>query len=529
MGVILKRAVQAFLDRPRKDFRPWKKYSDARLVEIRDKRLPARPPVWNVLRKHQKVCLLIGALERYFGFFLDTGMGKTFLILALLQYFLKIGVQKKSTLILVPNKTNKREWARSVRKHSPHLVILQLQGSSEDKWRQLLGSDTDLVVETYGGLARMISTLVKAKKKKKLTGKRKLVLNDALIKKLMAHFDGFVMDESIKVMNKSSIFYRMCWQFRKTSAYAFELNATPFGRDPLPVWSQINLLDLGQSLGETLGLFRAAFYTTSQNYWGGEEHKFNRRKERMLHDFIAAKTISYETDEGDLPRVVPAIKEIPLPRDAADYAERARDAILAARGNYRETRNAFLRMRQISSGWLGYKDDETGEKAAFEFPENPKLDFLLDYLDRIRPEHKWIVFHEFNHSGRMVSDALKEEGHRFAWIYGKTKDPDAEYDRFLEDPHCQGLLLSSAGAYGLNLQIARYGIFYESPVSPIIRYQTRKRYQRQDGPHKTVYQTDLVVPGTYDQRILDFHEQGRDLFEAIVRGEFKPRRGVPRA
>ena len=46
-----------------------------------------------------------------------------------------------------------------------------------------------------------------------------------------------------------------------------------------------------------------------------------------------------------------------LGEDAETYYRKAKDAIIAAKGNYRETKNAFLRMRQISSGFVGFHDE----------------------------------------------------------------------------------------------------------------------------------------------------------------------------
>jgi hypothetical protein len=527
MGVIASRAIKAFIARSRKDYRPWKKYSAERLLALRDK-LPIRPPVWNVLRLHQKACLLIGIREKYFGFFLDTGMGKTYLTLALVRYFKKLEAPRRQRfLVLVPNKINKTEWSRQVKKHAKgKLKIIKLVGSSEQKWEKLLAHpDADIVVETYAGLMHMVSKMVK--NTRRTGGKRRMKWNESLVRKMADQFDGLVLDESIKVMNKESLFSRITYQLRRRGMeYCFELNGTPFGRDPLPIWGQLYQLDLGKTLGETLGLFRAVFYKESDGVWA-KEYKFDKSKRRMLHDFIASRTISYEADEADLPKVVPIIKRISLPTDASTYAMNAKAQIIASKGNYIESKNAFMRMRQISSGWLGYKDDETGDRASINFDPNHKLDFLLSYLDTINPKYKWIVFHEFNYTGALISAALKKEKIKHAWIYGKTKDSESELKRYLSDPSVPGLLLSnSAGAYGLNLQIAKYGIYFEAPVSPIIRYQTRKRFERQESPHKTVFRVDLVVAGTYDESILKFHADGKDLFDAIIRGRFKKEGGL---
>jgi SNF2 family DNA or RNA helicase len=538
VGVIARSAVRKFEQRERSDYRAWKKYSADELATLRDA-LPIKPPVWKPLRLHQKVCLLIGAAERQFGFFLDTGMGKTFLTIALFRYWLKLAKKPRRWLILVPNKTNKKEWEREVLKHAPDLDILRLTGSTANKWADLeaLGPHSDLIVETYAGLMHLVSERVPderraAKKKKAKGGKSKMRMkwSDKRIDQLCEWIDGLVLDESIKVMNKSALPHRICYQIRKRlgeHGFAYELNGTPFGRDPLSIWGQVYLLDLGHSLGETLGLYRATFFKEVKGRFGFPEHHFDKSKQKQLHNFLADRTIAYEADEGDLPKVQPIVKKIYLPADAEHYAEEAKRRIIAAKGDYIESKNAFMRMRQISSGWLGYKDDETGERASVNFRPNLKLEYLLDYIETINPKYKWIVFHEFNYSGSLICDGLKEMGIKHEWVYGKSKDPEGSIEKFVNDPSVAGLVLSnSAGSYGLNLQCAKYGIYFEAPVSPIIRYQTRKRFERQYSPHKTVFRIDLVVSGTYDESILAFHEEGKDLFDAIIRGKFDSRRSL---
>jgi SNF2 family DNA or RNA helicase len=206
-----------------------------------------------------------------------------------------------------------------------------------------------------------------------------------------------------------------------------------------------------------------------------------------------------------------------LPEDAEQYLERAKEAMKNAKGDFQAMKNAFLRLRQISSGFVGFKDDETGDRAKFEFDVNPKLDMLEALVTTFKPEHKFIVFHEFQYSSRVICDKLKELGIGHVAINGLTKKSDAARTAFKSDPKVQALVLSnSAGGYGLNLQNAKYGIYYESPVGAILRKQTEKRFDRQYSLHKTVILYDLIVRGTVDQSILNFHAEGRSLWKAIL-------------
>jgi SNF2 family DNA or RNA helicase len=242
-----------------------------------------------------------------------------------------------------------------------------------------------------------------------------------------------------------------------------------------------------------------------------------------LNRFMANRSIRYEAEEGDLPRVVSIVKNVAMPKGADEFYQEARQQIIAARGNFREMKNAFLRMRQVSSGFVGYADDELGVRAQYELKPNPKLDQLLSLIEGVQGAHKTVVFHEFTFSGSIIERELEKLGIGFARLYGGTKNPEAELKRFHDDKNCRVFILQNAsGGFGLDrLKVAKYGIYYEAPVGTITRQQTWRRVQRQGSEHGTVFMYDLVVPGTVDQQLLNAHAAGIDLFKSVMRGDVK--------
>jgi SNF2 family DNA or RNA helicase len=76
---------------------------------------------------------------------------------------------------------------------------------------------------------------------------------------------------------------------------------------------------------------------------------------------------------------------------------------------------------------------------------------------------------------------------------------------------------NQTGAFSLDgLQVANYTYFFESPVSPIDRNQAERRTRRQGQKHKTCFYYDPVVADTVDERILEFHKEGEDIFQALL-------------
>jgi SNF2 family DNA or RNA helicase len=239
-----------------------------------------------------------------------------------------------------------------------------------------------------------------------------------------------------------------------------------------------------------------------------------------LSRMIQHRSITYTADECvDLPPVVPIVEEVSFPTEAGTYYRLVVDQLVKAKGNYRAVESIFLRMRQVSSGFVGVKDDATGARTEIEFVENPKLERLLDLLEDLPEGRKAVVFYAFTWSGRKIVEACRAAGDTPVWLWSGTKDARAEITRFLEDPRCRTAVINNqVGAYALDgLQdVANYTFFYESPVSPIDREQAERRLER-DGQLHRVFRYDLVVRGSMDQRILDFHREGEALMDALVR------------
>lgn len=523
--VLIRQSVlDEFLNRKRRDFSLYK-MKGFKWLRQRMETLPVKPPLWKRLRKEQRIGFIAGVECRKFCFWYDMGMGKTIMAIALGRYFKREGAVKRM-LVLIPNKVNKFEWALEIKLHAPNTKYTVLSGSSENKWRQLMTSDSLFVLETYGGLVRLLCSVAKSKKGKK----DRLVPSKAAVRALLKLVQGIVMDESIMLARKKgrhgSLMHRLCKFIAKKVHVAYALNGTPFGRDPTDMWGQFHIIDQGETLGATLGLFRSVFFTASVDDWAGYKYTFDSSKQDLLNQMIMNRSIRYEADASSLPPVVKITKTVSLPKGAGEYYKQAKAQIIAAGGNFAEVKNVFLRMRQISSGYIGYANDETGTRAKFEFDTNPKLEALLSLVTALNPKDKMVVFHQFTYSGDMIARELKKLKIPFARLSGKTKNPDEPMSRFHDDPKCNVFLLQNdSGGFGLNrLKVAKYAVYFESPVGTVLRVQTGRRVQRQGSKHDRVFIYDLVVADTVDEKILEAHEEGIDLFQVIVdRGKKKAR------
>lgn len=463
---------------------------------------------------HQKICVLIGLAFPRFAFWLWMGTGKTRVALELI-YHRWCRNEFDVVLVLGPSESSLLGWEKQIKLwHIDMPYVLLGNSPSAEKWHQLRQFKEGIILATYPGITRMVSELQSVKGKKR----KKLKLAGSKMSEMRDLVDACVPDEATKIMNHASLTGKFCNRVSKDVDIFYELTGRPFGRDPMVLWHQLYCVDHGETLGETLGLFREAFFKAKPNYWGGIEYKFKRSMDADLRRVLRHRTITFTADEClDLPPVIPLTEEVSLPVEAKSYYASFVKQLRRQYVGLVERKNIFTRMRQISSGFIGMSDDLTGERVEIELAENPKLDRMMEMIDEIPEGCKFVIMHEFIHSGQMICQALKERKIKHGWLRGGMKNAREVQDRFDYDDDFPGLVVNhKLGAYALNLQVANYLFFFESPVPVIDREQAEFRVVRQ-GQEKKVFLIDMVMRGTADSRILQFHRQGGNLFKALMK------------
>ncbi len=513
MAVIAKQAVRDFLNRPLNDT-DWYKGLDEEDVDSLLRRVQFTAPHTPQLL-HQKVASILG-VKGSMPIFLDPGLGKTKVFLDLLRHFIVTG-QVTRAIVHVPTVNNIEAWRREAKKHAPDLRFAGLDVAGRDARLAVVNGDSQVLVSTYVGWLALICKKNEGvdKQGNKLKGWK---IDEKEATRLSKLFDMYGADESTALMNQDSMFSKAARRLRKYCHWRYFLTGTPFGKDPQAIWNQFELADNGETLGETLGMFRAAFCKEKLNYFSGwPTYEFDDSMAGDLNRIMRHKAIRYrDTECLDLPERVYSIQSVEFSDETWKYHDSIVEELKQARGNFKLLENVFNRMRQLASGFLMVKDPE-GETVKVVFKENKKLDALLEKIEEIPDDRKILIFADFINSGQIVSDALKKNKIKHGWLYSGTKNKQDVQNRFIDDPSCRVLIGSQSVAYGLNFQVANYLLMYESPTSPIVREQVERRLYRMD-QKRTVFITDFVVKNSIEEKILESIADGKDLFEEVVEG-----------
>lgn len=497
--MISKTVIDDYLKKELNDWSWIKDVSEEDLYnELKDFTFKMKP------RKHQLAAILIGITEPQFLFWLDMGLGKTFLILAIITHRKRLN-QIKKTLVLVPNVVSIGNWGDEIEKHSD-LTYTGLFGLKEER-SILLKNETDLDIINYMGLQALVC--------ENIGGKMMIILEK--LEQFAQRYDCLIGDESQNYKNIQSVTYKICNELSKRIYYRYGLTGTPFGRDAQDLWSQFFIADRGETLGQNITFYRQAFFTCKQNHWKGFDYKLIKELEPILHKKLQNKSIRYSEKEVD---ELPPKIYIPLYIDFTEhnlayYKKTVLEAI-SAKGNIQELEGCFTRLRQISSGFIQWRED--GEREVLFLDENPKLDTLINLIQSTREESKIVVFNEFIISGDLICEKLKDLKIKYSRLYGGTKDKIGAKDEFVKNKNCKVFVVNlQSGSTALNLQVANYIIFHESPVSPIVRQQAEKRCHR-IGQKDKVFIYDLMMKGSIDIKISQYLKQGKDLFQSLIEG-----------
>lgn len=521
MGLINPKVVKNYLSRDLENHDWMKKLGPLDLRAELHAEFQGLPNFGN-LWQHQQVCFLLVTTLKRFMLHIDMGGGKTLITLYSILYRKLMKSEQPKAIIFVPYVTAVDTWIEECRKHTPQLKLVPLTGTTIQNERLLREGDGEVFVICYASAVAMLAQSFAVPRK----AKRKQAIDPKRTREIFKGFDTFVADEIHKCSNTTTLTYRMCRTISQMCEYGVGLSGTPFGRDVEDIWAQFYLIDFGETLGPTKGLFQEAFFKQKQNYFSGfPEYVFDKRLMPLLSRIIKHNSIHYEAAEmHDLPSKRYIKVTLPLPTAMEAYVSRAAaellEAVKGGKAQFGKAEASYLQLRQLSSGFMTV-DGQNDVKVKVSFDNNPKLDLLEEKIDAMPPKAKMVVFHHFIYTNELISARLTKLKIGHARIWSGQRDVIGQLKKFREDPKCRILVLNDmSGSSSLNLQHANYMFFFEQPDSPINRQQGEKRIWRA-GQTKPVTIIDPFMEGTVDERMFYSNQQGKKLLDQLLKGTEK--------
>lgn len=439
--------------------------------------------------------------------------GKTKIALDWISHLQRSGLARRKALIVAHSPLGCGVWEQQAGVHSKLKVRAVYSGKrAADDFVDATESDVDAIIISHSTLQSLF-TIKKASRK----GPMKLYPDHELLELAAEAFDTAVIDEIHLVGGQYAPRFLLLCHLLGECRYRLGLTGTPVGRNPLGVWPQVYLIDEGHTLSPNYRFFERAFcvYKTAYNIPGKPKRLiFDRTKLDILNQKLATISLTSGKDEVKSAEVDTQVVELRLSEEQRKaYNDIIQGVIDRRRAQSEQERtNTFVRLRQISSGYLSVtgEDDDTH---VVHFKRAAKLEWLEDLLEVVDADTQVLIFHEYRYTGELLEKIIKKAGRTCVRLYGDTKDKFATAALFQQRKVQFLIANNTTGGTAVDLSAADYQIFYETPVSPRVREQAQARAMARG--MRPLLLDDLVC-GAIDRRVLDFIQEGRDVAHALL-------------
>ncbi|MEO0583821.1 MAG: DEAD/DEAH box helicase [Bacteroidota bacterium] len=416
----------------------------------------------------------------------DMGLGKTIQTLALLQKEKEEGTDSPSLIVLPTSLI--QNWCNEARKFTPELKVLIHTGVGRQR-RLDHFSKFDLILTTYGIVRQDIDQL----------------------KDFPFHY--VILDESQMIKNPES---KTAKAIRKlVSAYRLSLTGTPIENTVMDIWSQMAFLNPGLLGNET---FFKRFYV--QPIEKSHDPKRSAKLRRIIYPFILRRKKNQV--EKDLPERIEKLQYCEMIEPQRKYYEDIKNTYrnylmeLISKNAWKKNKLNILtglqKLRQIAI------HPRMIEEEKFTLEQSGKYKEVKRLLKQViaKDDSKVLIFSQFVKMLHLLRDDLINEGIKFNYLDGSTRDRQGQVDTFQKDDKIKVFLISlKAGGVGLNLTAADYVFILDPWWNPAVENQAIDRSHR-IGQKRTVFFYKFITQDTIEEKILGLQRKKAQLSDDII-------------
>lgn len=450
------------------------------------------------LMDHQKSALRTGAKKDRWGFFHDTGCGKT---LTSLEIFLHHNIK---TLIICPLSLIDGAWQEELR-----------------NWDRYGDIDAG---NLWAAKKRSPAALSKA------LGKDLCIINyesfRTMDKRLAAAgFGACVLDESarIRTWKKNNTSDRVI-NFCDNMKYVYLLSGVPAPNNMLEYWAQIRILD-PLLWGTNLYKFRTKyFYPTG---YGGYTYLVKPEyKEQLMRDIKTVAEYVDKEDVLDLPGITESKRIFQLSKEEMGHYRDIKTSLVTILESGEAITSpsavtAIQKLRQISSGFLldttyAEVDGKNKKNQVVHRIADTKLNELLALLEDIGKKQV-IIWIEFCEEAVMVQEALNKKGWTNGILNGTVseKEKQVTLKAFKRGNLQYTICHPKSVGYGHTLVNCTEAVYYSNSYSYDNAKQSKDRIYRK-GQEQHCFYYYLLAAKTIDPVILSAVQSKKSSSMAIL-------------
>lgn len=429
------------------------------------------------LYKHQETALSYLRINDYFALFMEQGTGKTLVILVRILELFKSG-SIEDALIVGP-KSALGAWERDIELFKPEEQKILKEGITlinyDKVWRIQKGKKESPYYKTWGAI---------------------------------------ILDEAHCIKNRSSRRSKFLHRVGALAKYKYILTGTPISNGQLEnIWSEYCFLDCYIERG-----------WPRSNIFGGSYSVFEERycilnKYHKPSSYIHVKELqniineySYRVKKSeclDLPDKLPdELIKVDLTEKTLYKKLASESAILEYEILAENPLVRMLKLRQLASGFITMADGSVEELTT------EKDQALEEILDGFEDDKKIVIFAEFKHSIKKLSNIMDKLKIKYVVLDGDQKDKTI-WRKFQTDKKIRVIICQYQTANaGIDLFSSDTIIYYEPTLRSTVLEQSRDRIHRSGQINKCSY-IHLLTKGTIEVDIYRALAGYSDFSEAL--------------
>jgi superfamily II DNA or RNA helicase len=429
----------------------------------------------------------------------DMGLGKTVQAIAMLLWA-KGKYKKKLNLVIAPTSVVPN-WEREIGKFAPSLKTVVWQGPNRHQ-RASEVEKADVMITSYALLRR----------------------DEELLQTLDLRY--VILDEAQHIKNPMSQTARSAKKL--SSERRLALTGTPIENRLSELWSIFDFVSPG-----LLGQLKTFEERIARPIDRGDMETAHRLR-ATIKPFVMRRVKSDVA--ADLPDKIEQEMIVPLAEEQSklykQILRQVRKSVLSEVEKKGISKSqiqilaALTRLRQVACDPRLMKLPDTD----FAADDSGKLGALREIIDEaVDGGHRVLVFSQFVTMLTYIREALDQDGVKYEYLDGSTKDRLDKVDRFNEDTSVPVFLISlKAGGTGLNLTGADTVVHFDPWWNPAVEDQATDRAHR-IGQTKNVNVYKLIAAGTVEEKILELSAKKRQLVSNVLSTEGSPLKGLTKA
>lgn len=326
------------------------------------------------------------------------------------------------------------------------------------------------------------------------------------------------VDEATRIKNPEAMRTINIINLGKLCSFRRILTGSPITKNPLDAYGQFTFLD-PKILGHNSWFsFRARYAITQERHFGTRKAKVivGFRNQEELKTKIAQHSYRVLKEEClDLPPKVYQMREVELTDEQmSTYLQMKNEAFAQFEGGFTSAQNAITILMKLQQIVCGHVKDSEG--VVHRLPTN-RIDALLESIEETSSD--CIIWSRYREDIDRIVEAIKKEhgDNSVAQFHGgNTRTRDSEATRFISEAECRFIVSTQqSGGFGNTWLNGRQTFYYSNSEDLEHRIQSEDRPHRA-GQHQTCFYTDLVTPGTIQEKMIQKLRAKMDIAATIL-------------